>query len=366
MFCCNNKQNKIHAENYKLEAKRNDLIEEELSVNYFYDKYVHKVLVLGAGESGKSTLFKQFKLIYGHKSDAATYRSHVSIVHHNIHSSLMQLITNIDRVTSKLTDEKTIAAVEHVSNTTSNAPIQEYYKEAKIIWQDEEIQDLYKNHRSNFYLYESTKYFLDKLDDINEIDWVPDDQDMLRTRVRTTGIVETSFNIGNETFKVFDVGGQRNERKKWIHCFENVTAVLFLAAISAYDQMLYENASVNRMDEALALFKEICNTRWFLHTSLILFLNKMDIFEDKLLGLSGKAIPITVCPSFVNYKGPEKDFEAAVEFIEDVFLMKNENPDKQVYYHVTCATNTDNIAVVFAAVKDIIIKQGLAIAGLLV
>jgi len=70
---------------------------------------------------------------------------------------------------------------------------------------------------------------------------------------------------------MFDVGGQRNERKKWIHCFENVTAVLFVAAISAYDQTLYEDETTNRMVEALNLFEEICNSRWFRDTSMVLF-----------------------------------------------------------------------------------------------
>ena len=40
---------------------------------------------------------------------------------------------------------------------------------------------------------------------------------------------------------MFDVGGQRSERKKWIHCFENVTALLFVVAISGYDQCLVED-----------------------------------------------------------------------------------------------------------------------------
>ena len=81
---------------------------------------------------------------------------------------------------------------------------------------------------------------------------------------------------------MFDVGGQRNERKKWIHCFENVTAVIFVAAISEYDQVLYEDDTTNRMHEALELFDEICNSRWFRETSIILFLNKRDLFNEKI------------------------------------------------------------------------------------
>lgn len=81
---------------------------------------------------------------------------------------------------------------------------------------------------------------------------------------------------------MFDVGGQRSERKKWIHCFENVTAIVFMVAISEYDQVLVEDESVNRMAEALTLFDSICNSRWFVKTSMILFLNKIDLFKDKL------------------------------------------------------------------------------------
>lgn len=101
-------------------------------------------------------------------------------------------------------------------------------------------------------------------------------------RVKTTGITETTFKIDNLIYRMFDVGGQRSERKKWIHCFENVTAIIFLAAISEYDQVLIEDETVNRMTEALTLFDSICNSKWFSSTSMILFLNKIDLFKDKL------------------------------------------------------------------------------------
>lgn len=71
--------------------------------------------------------------------------------------------------------------------------------------------------------------------------YIPTDQDILRARLRTTGISETIFDLGQLTYKMFDVGGQRSERKKWIHVFDNVQVVLFLAAISGYDQVLVED-----------------------------------------------------------------------------------------------------------------------------
>ena len=129
--------------------------------------------------------------------------------------------------------------------------------------------------------------YFDSVQRIGSPKYQPTDQDVLRSRVKTTGITESHFQIGELRYKLFDVGGQRSERKKWIHCFENVTAILFLVAISEYDQSLYEDESINRMQESLALFDSICNSRWFVRTSIILFLNKIDRMYSQLSALIG-------------------------------------------------------------------------------
>lgn len=91
-------------------------------------------------------------------------------------------------------------------------------------------------------------YFAD-IDRLFTKDYLPSDQDILRARLRTTGISETIFDTGNLTYRMFDVGGQRSERKKWIHVFDNVQVVLFLVAISGYDHVLVEDRNgVSRAD----------------------------------------------------------------------------------------------------------------------
>jgi guanine nucleotide-binding protein G(i) subunit alpha len=105
---------------------------------------------------------------------------------------------------------------------------------------------------------------------------------VLRTRVKTTGIIETKFLVGDLAYRMVDVGGQRSERKKWIHCFADVTAVIFMVAISEYDQVLFEDKTVNRISESLMLFKSVCEMEWFQKTSIILFMNKTDLFKKKL------------------------------------------------------------------------------------
>jgi len=83
--------------------------------------------------------------------------------------------------------------------------------------------------------------FFSDIDRLFAKDFLPTDQDILRARLRTTGISETIFETGPLTYKMFDVGGQRSERKKWIHVFDNVQVVLFLVAISGYDHVLVED-----------------------------------------------------------------------------------------------------------------------------
>jgi guanine nucleotide-binding protein subunit alpha len=175
---------------------------------------------------------------------------------------------------------------------------------------------------------------------------MPNDQDVLRSRVKTTGITETTFIIGELTYRMFDVGGQRSERKKWIHCFENVTTILFLVAISEYDQLLFEDETVNRMQEALTLFDSICNSRWFIKTSIILFLNKIDRFKEKL--------PVSPMKNyFPDYEGGD-DYGAACDYILNRFVSLNQHESKQIYTHFTCATDTTQIRFVMAAVNGML------------
>ncbi|CAO3635954.1 unnamed protein product [Cunninghamella echinulata] len=208
--------------------------------------------------------------------------------------------------------------------------------------------------KEHYFFYYS---YFDSIDRIGDANYIPTDQDVLRSRVKTTGITETTFVIDDLTYRMFDVGGQRSERKKWIHCFENVTAIIFLVAISEYDQVLIEDETVNRMQEALTLFDSICNSRWFVKTSIILFLNKIDIFKEKL-----PKHPLS--ESFTDFTGPET-YDSASDYILNRFVSLNQSDSKQVYTHFTCATDTLQIKFVMAAVNDIIIQNNLRDVGLL-
>ena len=339
----------------RAERDKSKTLEQEMTRDHGADQQINKLLLLGAGESGKSTLFKQMITIYGKGYPESERKTFTSIIYSNIIASMKTLCQHSDTYGPVLPESalsKQIVEEELKGDEEIDPKLGEHLK---ALWNDPGIQETYDN-RSHYQLTDSTKYFLDRLDEICEEGYIPNEQDVLRSRVRTTGIVENEFEIDGNQFKMFDVGGQRNERKKWIHCFENVTAVLFVAAISEYDQVLYEDENTNRIVEALNLFEEICNSRWFRETSVILFLNKRDLFADKC-----KKVSLSVC--FPEYTGDDS-YEAGVEFLQEQFELRNRNTDKQVYTHVTCATDTDNIGAVFNAVKDIIIRKSLNEAGL--
>merc|ERR1719489_708850 len=94
--------------------------------------------------------------------------------------------------------------------------------------------------------------------------------------------------------QLIDVGGQRSQRRKWLHCFDNVATVIFVVACSEYDQTLREDPTVNRMTESLRLFASICCSQWFTNSAMLVFFNKTDVFKQKIAN-----VPLQVCfPNF--------------------------------------------------------------------
>ncbi|KAH8063373.1 hypothetical protein JL722_2541 [Aureococcus anophagefferens] len=290
-----------------------------------------KLLLLGAGESGKSTIFKQMKILYGeptmNQDDLNLVRS---IIYNNTITTMQTILEYCETFELK----------------------------GQATW----------DRRSDYQIVESLKYYFKNILRISEPGYMNKDeytkeeqlqyqQDALLARVRTSGIVTEAYNIDGKMFEMYDVGGQRNERRKWIHCFENVTAVIFVAAISEYNQKLFEDATTNRMLEALEIFEEINQNKFFVKASMILFLNKRDLFEDKI-----KKYDIKDSPGFSDYTGG-CDYDAGCAYFVGKFMRRKGDPDKVVYHHITCATDTSNVAIVFNSCKQIILQKNMENAG---
>jgi len=366
MGCCGSSQGKAidTAKQVEKEKQANKDIQLRMEKDKELYDDVLKLLLLGTGDSGKSTLFKQIIQIYGKGFNEENRKPYAQICFTNTIVAMQTLViwsAKLDpnlgtRVQSKQAEE---AGRYFLSEVKAEGAIDKVIAaHIRLLWNDAGIRTTFK-HRSKFQLDDACSYFFDRVDDMASENYVPTYQDVLRCRARTTGIVETEFVIEEYQFKMLDVGGQRNERKKWIHCFENVTAVIFVAAMNEYDQFLFEDNTTNRIEESLNLFSEICNSRWFRNKSMILFLNKDDLFREKI-----KTVDLKVC--FDEYDGG-CDYERASSYLKRQFLKRNEYPDtKRVYVHITCATDTANISFTFNVVSDIIVKERLKECGLLV
>ncbi|KAM6944602.1 guanine nucleotide-binding protein subunit alpha-14-like [Lycodopsis pacificus] len=340
------------------EDKENQRINEEIEKQLRRDKKDSrrelKLLLLGTGESGKSTFIKQMRIIHGGGYTDEDKKSYAKLVFQNIFTSMQAMTRAMEALSISFTDPQNQSHANSVLEVEVDK-VEEFDQSLAVairsLWDDAGIQECYERRRE-YQLSDSTKYYLTDLDRISQPSYIPDLQDILRVRVPTTGIIEYPFDMENVIFRMVDVGGQRSERRKWIHCFENVTSIIFLVALSEYDQVLAECDNENRMEESKALFKTIITYPWFQRSSVILFLNKTDILKEKILHSH-------VATYFPEFTGPQQDTKSAQEFILKMYQDQNPDKDKQLYPHFTCATDTENIRFVFVAVKDTILRHNL-------
>ncbi|NXG17776.1 GNAT3 protein, partial [Grallaria varia] len=344
----------------KESARRSRELEKKLQADAEREARTVKLLLLGAGESGKSTIVKQMKIIH---KDGFTYQERMEfrpIIYSNAVHSILAIVKAMTKLgisyanPARVEDERKLCAM--ATTLEDGSMSSELVELIKQLWHDGGTQVCF-SRATEYQLSDSAAYYLNDLDRLAVPDYVPSEQDILHSRVQTTGIIETQFSFKDLNFRMFDVGGQRSERKKWIHCFEGVTCIIFCAALSAYDMVLVEDKEVNRMHESLHLFNSICNHKCFAATSIVLFLNKKDLFQEKIT-----KVHLNIC--FPEYNG-QNTFEDAANYITKQFLDLNiRKEDKEIYCHLTCATDTQNVKFVFDAVTDIIIKENLKDCGL--
>ena len=227
-------------------ARKNRELEAQIANQEKIESEKVKLLLLGAGESGKSTIFKQMKVIYGEKYTAQDGKEQLPTIYSNVLQAMKVLI---EQSYALNLDDQVLAkdAFDFIRSIDESEAINDEVGDAlKSLWMDPGIQKVW-DRRNEYQIIESVQYYFNKINEIKQPDYIPSQNDVLMARVRTSGIVTERYNIDDTTFEMYDVGGQRNERKKWIHCFEGVTAVIFVAAISEYDQKLFEDGATNRM-----------------------------------------------------------------------------------------------------------------------
>ncbi|XP_018586597.1 guanine nucleotide-binding protein subunit alpha-11-like [Scleropages formosus] len=320
-----------------------------------------KVLLLGTGESGKTTFIKQMRIIHGKGYSEEERCAFTKLVFQNIFTSVQAMTAAMSTLRIPYANPETQLYANWLQDVDKLQVTQldrRYADAIRRLWADPGIKMCYSRRRE-YQLLDSTEYYMTNLDRIAAPDYVPTAQDVLRVRFPTTGINDYSFTVEKISLRIVDVGGQKSERRKWIHCFENVTSLIFLASLSEYDQVLEEDETNNRMEESKALFYTTIHSPWFVRASIILFLNKMDILAEKILTSDLHAY-------FPTFAGKKRDAEAAMKFIRTMYLQQavkkekaKDEKSKSVYTHYTCATDTQNIRKVFNDIKDTVLVRSL-------
>ncbi|KAH7704622.1 guanine nucleotide-binding protein G(o) subunit alpha isoform 3 [Aphelenchoides avenae] len=272
-------------------------------------------------------------------------------IYRNVVTAVSQLIDGIAILRLEPCDDylalvqRFLSCKAHVQAGTLT---EELYATTKALWSLPVVKKAIEG-RCNFHLLDCAEHFLDDLDRLYAEDYVPTEEDILTSRTVTYGVNELRYTYSGRELRFIDVGGQKSERRKWVSVFDSVNAIIFFAAISEYDQFMSEDTNTNRLIDAIRLFNDVGNNPLFLKASLILFLNKKDLFQVKV-----KKVPLKVC--FPDYKY-KQNYKNASEYICRKFQKQMVNPDRNIYTHLTCAKDRDQMKFLTGSISDMIIAN---------
>ncbi|CAL8105464.1 unnamed protein product [Calicophoron daubneyi] len=290
------------------QRRRNKEIERDLRKEKDRLRRRQMILLLGTGESGKSTFLKQMKIINGKRFSSQELAELKDIIYDNTFKGVLFLL--------QARENLNIPWEAGACSTAASAgqQLEAYFAETRAIrrerarlhqplWAENEFLNLVPAMRAvwadasirtafdqrarviteNFS--ENTRYYLNRLNYIGVKDYSPTDEDIVWSRKPTESIIEEEIVVHNASLVFIDVGGQTKERRKWCQCFSDMTSVLFLIACSHYDEHYQDRVTKefrNKLREAMIVFEGLINHVAFRRVSIIIFFNKTDILKEKV------------------------------------------------------------------------------------
>ncbi|THH31966.1 hypothetical protein EUX98_g2234 [Antrodiella citrinella] len=218
-------------------------------------------------------------------------------------------------------------------------------------------------------LEESSGFYLDEVERIAAKMYFPTDEDVLKARLKTTGVVEHTFTMGKNSefrgvdWKIYDVGGARPQRHAWAPYFDDVNAIIFLAPISAFDQVLAEDPRINRLEDSLHLWNSVISNKLLSEVNIILFLNKCDLLKAKLE--SG----VRLVHHMPAYRDRPNDYDSVSNYFRNKFgaVHQSNSPNKSrdLFIHLTSVTDTRRTRVIIYNVRDMVLTGNLKSSALM-
>lgn len=309
---------------------------------------VHNILLLGTGGSGKTTFFQQLECLYAKPRSRDQMKQYRPIIFENTIEAMKTILTDGFRTLNESIPAELQAKADYILGIEKNAK-GKYNLTPQIgtaiesLFEQELLVKQAFTNRAEYHLCDSAEYFLKQVKKLAAASYIPRNPDVFRSQAPTTDVCKKTYNISNSYFAVTDVGGQRQQRKKWDDCLQDAKMVLFMVDLSSYDKVLSEDNTGNRLEEAIELFGNIVNSSGLQETTFILCFNKDDIFVNRI---ETKDLRNDEKNWFTDYNGG-CDQAAAYKHILDKFVSKCEDKSKTILARRTVATDTRDVECLF-------------------
>uniref|UniRef100_A0A0N5C6R6 G-protein alpha subunit n=1 Tax=Strongyloides papillosus TaxID=174720 RepID=A0A0N5C6R6_STREA len=243
-----------------------------------------RILLLGAPESGKTTLMEQIRLLYKQDFKDTEFLHRKAFIYNNILDSMRQILSYMKKKNFCLENKDNETKADFVMDGFENlyGPFNEKESDAiKSLWNDKNLQEVYKR-RAQFNLNDSAGYFFEELDRINQQNFVPVPEDLIRAYVPTLGVDNLIFTVKNRSYQIIEYGGTKLDVKLLEDLYDGINCVFFVVAISEYDQFLPNDEENSKLQNSLKILDKCCNYCRDLNVPLYVFLNETDVFIEKL------------------------------------------------------------------------------------
>ena len=273
------------------------------------------LLLCGTGESGKTTFTRQLRIKHLSGLPIDEKKSFVSVIRGNLIETIQELIVWLEHHSIAIETDLEDLANMLINTDAFDCDFNEEQVDAlRQLWADSSIQQAFK-HREETTAPDHMDYFFNKLDEIAESDYTPTDEDIIKARIRTVGINAITFDIDGALIRIYDVGGQKNERAKWNKAKSEVSGIMFCVSLPEFDRLMFEETK-NRMDDSLEMFEAMITSFDFKDDPFFLIFNKYDAFEKKIKETDRFA------QRYQNYSGDPHNPEECFEYIQNMFIQK--------------------------------------------
>jgi hypothetical protein len=315
-----------------------------------------KVLVLGTTNTGKSTILKQLRILYGEPYSGLELGRFRRLVHSNTLAFVAQLYDLSINEGSGILSQADADAVYCLS---PSAEIEDKERELiKRLWADPGFQQAYLD-RAKAQIPETAEYFITKVDELSCETYLPTVEHILRLRVPTRKLTEYNYTIDGTNFTFYDASSQENNRKKWLHLFKSCQVVIFVVSLADYDVPSSENPKKNKLDYSLDLLAQVAEETEILQSLLFVILNKQDVLRTKINTIDPSKVhdPSGGKP-WKDYKGGLRSHKnAEAYFLKRAQRACTKKGNRKISTFVCCGTDSKTIDGIFCSMESEIINK---------